>query len=88
MGFINDKNSISSSINQFEILGNLPKTRSTSSIKSVSSSSKNLLPFILDMVNQASKDHINRSGQSEKNKSNEVTRILIEILIKFSTIIN
>jgi len=87
MGFIDDKSKISDLINQSEVLGSLPKTRSTSSIASVASKSKNLLPFLLDMTNQSCQDHyiLSNSENSDPNmtKKCEVTRILIEILIKF-----
>jgi hypothetical protein len=56
MGFQNDKLTATNSISQFDIMSTLPKIRITSSIESVNSHLKNLLPFLLDMLNQIMKD--------------------------------
>jgi len=56
MGFIDDKNSAFQQIALFETLGNLPNNRVTSSFDSVTSKSKNLLPFMLDLLTVACKD--------------------------------
>jgi hypothetical protein len=87
MGFIDDKGKISDLINQSEVLGSLSKTKGTSSIASVASKSKNLLPFMLDMTNQACQDHYilstSENHDPKKTRACEVSRIIIEILIKF-----
>jgi len=56
MGFIDDKNNLIQQISVFEVLGNLPKNRLTSSFDSVNSKSKNLLPFMLDLLTITCKD--------------------------------
>jgi hypothetical protein len=56
MGFIDDKNNVFQQIAVFETLGNLPENRITSSFDSVTSKSKNLLPFILDLLTVLCKD--------------------------------
>jgi hypothetical protein len=87
MGFIEDKKKVSDLINQAEVLGTLTKNKATSSIASVNSKSKNLLPYVLDMVNQSCQDHQNLSTSENSDpkisKSCEVSRVLTEILIKF-----
>ena len=56
MGFIDDKQSAIDNIGQLEVLQDLPKTRKTSSIASVNSKSKNLLPFLSDLLMVTCKD--------------------------------
>jgi hypothetical protein len=56
MGFIDDKNNLIQQISVFEVLGNLPKNRITSSFDSVKSGSRNLLPFMLDLLTITCKD--------------------------------
>ena len=56
MGFIDDKQSTIDNIGQLEVLQDLPKTRKTSSIASVNSKSKNLLPFLSDLLMVTCKD--------------------------------
>lgn len=80
MGFINDKGQIVQQVSIFEVLGNLPKNRKTSSFDSVSSKSRNLLPFMLDLLTISCKDHKNNlKGQAKC----ELTRIILEILVEF-----
>lgn len=51
MGFIDDKSEIFDQVALFGVLNNLPtKSRVTSSIESVASKSKNLLPFMMDLL--------------------------------------
>jgi hypothetical protein len=76
MGFIDDKKEVVNSAALFEILGNLPKTKSTSSLASVNSKDKNLLPYLVDLLSVTCKK--NRKG-STKNDC-ESKKILLEIL--------
>lgn len=51
MGFVDDKSEIFNQVSLFGVLNNLPtKNRTTSSIESVASKTKNLLPFMLDLL--------------------------------------
>ena len=50
MGFIESKKDTINNVALLEVLGNLPKGRSTSSLGSIDSKSKNLLPFLLDLL--------------------------------------
>lgn len=80
MGFIDSKKEAINSVALLEVLGNLPKGRSTSSLGSVNSKSKNLLPFLLDILSTTCKDN----AKSVKQKAGcESTRILTNILIEF-----
>jgi hypothetical protein len=87
MGFIDDKINTSNLISQFGVLSTLPQTRATSAIQSVTSKNKNLLPFLLDMTNQACQDHYITSTSENKDpnmtKNCEITRMVLEILTKF-----
>ena len=80
MGFIDDKKQSINNVALFEVLGNLPKGRVTSSLASVNSTSKNLLPFLLDLLSTTCKD--NTKNPKDRAKC-EATRILIEILVQF-----
>jgi len=80
MGFINDKQQAINNVALFEVLGNLPKGRSTSSLQSVISKNKNLLPYLIDLLSVTCKDN----AKSPKDKGRcEAARILVEILIQF-----
>jgi hypothetical protein len=80
MGFIDDKTQTVNNVALFEVLNNLPKTRSTSSLASVTSKSKNLLPFLLDLLSVTCKDN---SKNPRDRARCEAVRILIEILVEF-----
>jgi hypothetical protein len=80
MGFIEDKKETINSVSLFEVLGNLPKGRTTSSLASVNSKNKNLLPYLVDLLSVTCKD--NSKNPKDKNKC-EATRILTEILTDF-----
>lgn len=80
MGFINDKQQAINNVALFEVLGNLPKGRVTSSLSSVNSTSKNLLPFLLDLLSTTCKD--NSKNPKDRAKC-EATRILIDILVQY-----
>ena len=56
MGFIDDKKEIVESVALYQTLGDLPKTKSVSSLKSVNSKSKNLIPFLMDILSLTCKD--------------------------------
>lgn len=80
MGFINNKQQAINNVALFEVLGNLPKGRVTSSLASVISKNKNLLPYLIDLLAVTCKDN----AKNPKDRANcEATRILIEILIEF-----
>lgn len=79
MGFIEEKTDIINNVALFEVLKDLPKTKPTSSLDSVKSKNKNLLPYLLDLLSTTCKE-----DKDGKNKGKcEATRILIEILIQF-----
>jgi len=80
MGFIDDKKETINNVALFEVLGNLPKGRNTSSLASVNSKNKNLLPYLTDLLSATCKD--NSKNPRDKNKC-EATKILIELLTEF-----
>lgn len=80
MGFINDKTETINNVALFEVLNNLPKSRSTSSLNSVTSKSKNLLPFLIDLLSVTCKDDAKNPRDRAKC---EATRILADILSQF-----
>jgi hypothetical protein len=93
MGFIDDKNNIVQQINLSEVLGDLPGNKLISNIASVKSTSKNLIPYLLDLLSIACRDGGSGNGclpsvkkGNSINKSRlkcELIRILIEILVEF-----
>jgi hypothetical protein len=80
MGFIDDKIQTVNSVALFEVLNNLPKSRSTSSLESVISKNKNLLPFLIDLLSVVCKD--NTKNPKDRGRC-EATRILLEILVEY-----
>jgi hypothetical protein len=80
MGFQNDKGELFEQIGVFNVLAGLPKNKKFNSLDSISSNSKNLLPFLLDLLYSSCMDN----AKSLKDKARcEVARILLEILIEF-----
>jgi hypothetical protein len=82
MGFIDDKNNIVQQVGLFEVLGDLPNNKLISNIESVKSSSKNLMPFLLDLLSIACKDKKNLSNIRDRAKC-DLIRIFTEILVDF-----
>jgi hypothetical protein len=85
MGFVDDKKEVVNSVALFEVLGNLPKTKSVSSLESVNSPSLNLMKFLLDLFVVTCNDGKNTTpipGKITYTKC-DVKRILIDILIEF-----
>ena len=78
MGFIDNKAQTINNVAILEVMGNLPKGRVTSSLNSVTSKNKNLLPFLLDLLSTTCKDQTNK----DRGKC-EATRILTDILVQF-----
>lgn len=80
MGFIDDKTQTINNVALFEVLNTLPKGKVTSSLDSVKSKSKNLIPFLMDLLSATCKD----DSMSPKEKAQcEASRILIQILIEY-----
>lgn len=80
MGFIDDKTQTVNNVALFEVLNNLPKGRVTSSLESVKSKSRNLLPFLIDLLSVTCRDN----AQNPRDKARcEAIRILLEILVEF-----
>jgi hypothetical protein len=80
MAFQTDKNELFETMGVFNVIAGLPKTKNLNSMDSINSKSKNLLPFLLDLLNSSCLDN----ATSGKDKARcEATRILIEILIEF-----
>lgn len=82
MGFIEDKNKIVQQVSLFEVLGDLPKTKSISNIPSVRSTSKNLIPFLLDLLSTTCKDKKKNPNLKDRVKC-DLIRIITEILVDF-----
>lgn len=80
MGFIDDKTKTVNGVALFEVLNTLPTNKVTSSLESVNSTSKNLIPFLLDLLSATCKD--DSKNPKEKAKC-EASRILIEILVEY-----
>lgn len=92
MGFIDDKAQTINNVALYEVLNGLPRTRATSSLDSVRSKSKNLLPYLIDLLSVTCKDNSKKPNQTEGNERNpnfkdrarcEAVRILTDILIEF-----
>jgi hypothetical protein len=77
MSFINNKIQTVNNVALLEVLGNLPKGRVTSSLESVNSKNKNLIPFLLDLLSVTCKDNV----KNPKDKlACQTTSILLRIL--------
>ena len=100
MGFIDDKSNIEKEIGLFKVMNNLPKgEKATSSIESVKTAKKNILPYLTNMLAVACQDPQDAplpefnptfSGPTPVGVLREagpvrcnVIRILLEILIEF-----
>lgn len=100
MGFIEDKSDIEKEIGLFKVMNNLPKgEKVTSSIESVKTAKKNLMPYLINMLSVACQDPQDAplpefnptfSGPPPVGVLKEagpvkcnVIRILLEILIEF-----
>jgi hypothetical protein len=80
MAFQNDKGELFESMGVFKVMSGLPTNKKFNSMESISSKSKNLMPFLLDLLNSSCLDN----AKTAKDKARcEVARILIEILIEF-----
>lgn len=82
MGFIEDKNSVVQQVSLFEVLGDLPNNKQISNIDSVKSSSKNLLPFLFDILSITCKDNKTLPNTNDRVKC-DLIRIFTEILVNF-----
>lgn len=81
MGFIDDKKEIVESVALYQTLGDLPKTKSVSSLRSVNSKSKNLIPFLLDILSLTCKDDSRVSlPQPAPNILNDTTTQISQVL--------
>ena len=80
MGFQNDKGQVFEQMGVFKSLSGLPKQKKIPSFDSVRSKSKNLMPFLLDLLGSACADN----AKTLKDKARcEAGRILRDILIQF-----
>ena len=80
MGFQDDKGKIFEEIGVFKVMEGLPKEKKPSSFDSVKSKSKNLLPFMLDLLSSSCTDN----AKTLKDKARcSGSRILKDVLIEF-----
>ena len=80
MGFQDDKGKIFEEIGVFKVMEGLPKEKKPSSFDSVKSKSKNLLPFMLDLLSSSCADN----AKTLKDKARcSGSRILKDVLIDF-----
>jgi hypothetical protein len=81
MGFIDNKNNLVNQVGVFKTLGDLPKSKRTSQFNSVNSKSKNLFPFMMDLLSIACIDNARKqraasqpetspTGEGPKKRSN------------------
>ncbi len=105
MGFIDDKSNVEKEIGLFKVMNNLPKgEKATSSIESVKTAKKNIMPYLINMLATACQDPQDAplpefnptfSSPAPKGVLREagpvrcnVIRILLEILIEFLPEVN
>jgi hypothetical protein len=80
MGFIEDKGQVIDQVSLFQVLSDLPKNKTISSLESVTSKNKNLIPYLIDILTVTCK----QSVKTNKSKNRcEATRILTEILVAY-----
>jgi hypothetical protein len=63
MGFKDDKSELFETINVFKVTSGLPKIKKLNSLSSIDSTSKNLLPFLLDLLQTVTSDVKNRASE-------------------------
>lgn len=80
MGFIESKGEVIDRVSLFQVLGDLPKNKTVSSLESVVSKNKNLIPYLIDILTIVCKNN----AKSNKGKiACDANRILIEILVAY-----
>lgn len=80
MSFIENKKDIANNLSLLEVLNGLPKNNSTSSLSSVYSKNKNLVPYLIDLLSITCGD----DAKSPKDKARCSSKtILNEILTEF-----
>jgi hypothetical protein len=80
MGFQSEKSELFETMGVFKVIAGLPKQKKINSMESINSNSKNLLPFLLDLLKSSCLDN----ATSPKDKARcEASKILIEILLEF-----
>ena len=79
MGFQDDKSELFDQMGVYKVISGLPKDKLQNSIETINSKSKNLLPYLLDLLNSSCLDN----AESLKDKARcEASRILVEILVE------
>jgi hypothetical protein len=80
MGFQNDKGALFEQIGVFNVITGLPKTKKPNSMESIASTSKNLLPFFLDLLAASCLDKAKSPKDAARCSGN---RILLGVLTEF-----
>jgi hypothetical protein len=80
MGFTDTKQQIANNVALYEVLGNLPKGKTTSSLESVNSKSRNLLPYFIDLLAMTCKEDKNTFKELARC---EAIRLFLSILVDF-----
>jgi hypothetical protein len=70
MGFIDEKQNIIDEVAVYKTLNFLPESKKTSSFESVDSKSKNVMPFLLDLLEVTSSD-VFKKKEDNKNDDDE-----------------
>jgi len=94
MGFVEDKQELIEKVGLYEVLNGIKQSKTVSKIASVRSKSKNLLPYMIDLLSATCKEKTPRTGENTTTGGSdgspkvssfkcEASRILIEILVKF-----
>jgi hypothetical protein len=79
MGFQNDKSGLVEQIGVFKVIAGTPKIKKTNSMDSINSKSKNLLPFLMDILQAANSDAGGRN-QAKNDSSNLLSELLTTAL--------
>lgn len=80
MAFQKDKNELFEQMGVFNVIAGLPKSKKLNSMESINSKSRNLLPFLLELLKSSCLD--NATSPKDKVRC-EVSRILIELLLEY-----
>jgi hypothetical protein len=66
MSFIDNKGSLVDQVGLFKTIGDLPKSKNTSSLSSVNSKTKNTLPFLMDVLSIACIDNARKQREASR----------------------
>lgn len=71
MGFVEDKQELIEKVGLYEVLNGIKQSKTVSKIASVRSKSKNLLPYMIDLLSATCKEKAPRNGENTTTGGSE-----------------